>query len=69
MVIVVERPADILPVGVYSMWKKSLMLSARGSSLKLLNEKDTLVTRIVWVCEMPTVKSYKTELVYNCNLP
>lgn len=47
IVIVVERPADILPVGVYTMWKKSLILSSRGSSLKELNEKETLVKRTV----------------------
>ena len=49
MVIVVDRPADILPVGVYWMWKKSLMLSSSGSSLKELKEKETLVKRIVCV--------------------
>lgn len=47
IVIVVERPADILPVGVYTMWKKSLILSSRGSSLKELNEKETFVKRTV----------------------
>ena len=26
--------------------------------MKELNEKDTLVIRMVWVCGMPTVKSY-----------
>jgi hypothetical protein len=46
---VVERPADILPVGVYWMWKKSLMLSSKGRSLKELNENETFVKRIVWV--------------------
>jgi hypothetical protein len=47
IVIVVERPADILPVGVYTMWKKSLILSSRGSNLKELNENETFVKRIV----------------------
>ena len=47
IVIVVERPADIPPVGVYTMWKKSLILSSRGSSLKELNEKETFVKRTV----------------------
>jgi len=46
-VIVVERPADILPEGVYTMWKKSLILSSRGSSLKDENENETLVNRTV----------------------
>lgn len=48
-VIVVERPADILPLGVYSIKKKSFILSSRGSSLKELNEKDTLVISSVCV--------------------
>ena len=47
MVIVVDRPADILPVGVYWIWKKSLMLSSNGSSLKELKENETFVNRIV----------------------
>ena len=42
-VIVVERPADILPDGVYWMWKKSLILSSSGKSLKELNENETFV--------------------------
>lgn len=57
-VIVVERPADILPVGVYWMWKKSLMLSSRGRSLNELKENETFVNKIVYVCDTPTVKSY-----------
>jgi hypothetical protein len=65
---VVERPADILPDGVYWIKKKSyvkwlyivctLMLSWRGRSLKELNENDTFVISIVWVWGSPTVKSY-----------
>ena len=47
IVIVVDRPADILPVGVYWMWKKSLILSSRGSSLNELKENETFVNRIV----------------------
>lgn len=47
IVIVVERPADMRPEGVYWIRKKSLMLSWRGSSLKELKENDTLVSRIV----------------------
>ena len=41
------------------MWKKSLMLSSKGRSLNELKENETLVKRIVWVCETPTVKSLK----------
>jgi hypothetical protein len=44
---VVERPADILPVGVYTMWKKSLILSSNGISLKELKENETLVIKMV----------------------
>jgi hypothetical protein len=47
IVIVVERPADIRPLGVYTMWKKSFTLSSRGSSLKELNENDTFVNNTV----------------------
>ena len=59
MVIVVERPADILPDGVYTMWKKSFILSSSGRSLNELNENETFVKRMVWVCDTPTVKSCK----------
>ena len=59
IVIVVDKPADILPVGVYWMWKKSLILSSRGSNLNELKENETFVKRIVYVCATPTVKSYK----------
>lgn len=41
------------------MWKKSFIVSPRGSSLNELNEKDTFVIKIVCVCETPTVKSLK----------
>lgn len=68
-VMVVERPADILPEGVYSKWKKSLILSSSGIILKELNENDTLVINSVWVCDTPTVKSYKIKLDFTCNLP
>jgi hypothetical protein len=67
IVIVVDRPADIRPLGVYTMWKKSLILSSRGSNLKELNEKETLVNSTTCVCDMPTVKSFKRsegELAY-----
>ena len=47
IVIVVESPALILPVGVYKMWKKSLTLSSSGNSLKLLKLKEVFVIRIV----------------------
>ena len=47
IVIVVERPADILPEGVYTMWKKSLILSSRGSNLNELNENETFVNKMV----------------------
>ena len=40
------------------MWKKSLILSSRGSSLNELKENETLVIRIVCVWDTPTVKSY-----------
>ena len=46
-VIVVERPADILPDGVYTMWKKSFILSSRGRSLKDEKENETLVNKTV----------------------
>jgi len=59
IVIVVERPADILPLGVYTMWKKSLILSSRGSNLNELNENETLVNSITCVCDIPTVKSFE----------
>ena len=49
IVIVVDKPADILPVGVYWMWKKSLILSSKGSNLNELKENETFVKRIVWV--------------------
>ena len=62
IVIVVDRPADIRPDGVYWIWKKSLILSSRGSNLKELNENETFVKRIVCVCETPTVKSLKMIL-------
>ena len=39
---VVDRPADIRPLGVYTMWKKSLILSSRGNNLKELKENETL---------------------------
>ena len=57
MVIVVERPADMRPEGVYWMWKKSLILSSSGSNLKELKENETLVKRTVCTCDAPTVKS------------
>ena len=63
IVIVVDKPADILPVGVYWMWKKSLILSSRGSNLNELNENETFVKRIVWVWATPTVKSYKVSTI------
>lgn len=47
IVIVVERPALILPEGVYTILKKSLILSSKGISLKLLKLKLTLVIKIV----------------------
>ena len=59
IVIVVEIPALILPEGAYTILKKSLILSSRGISLKLLKLNDTFVIRIVCVCAIPTVKSYK----------
>jgi len=49
IVMVVERPADIRPDGVYYIRKKSLIESARGKSLKELKENDTFVNRMVWV--------------------
>jgi len=58
IVMEVDRPADMRPDGVYTMWKKSLILSSNGRSLNELNEKDTFVKSTVWVCAMPTVKSY-----------
>ena len=42
-VILVDRPADILPEGVYTIWKKSLILSSNSSSLKDEKENETLV--------------------------
>ena len=39
-VILVDRPADILPEGVYTIWKKSLILSSNSSSLKDEKEND-----------------------------
>ena len=63
IVIVVDKPADILPVGVYWMWKKSLILSSRGSNLNELKENETFVKRIVWVWATPTVKSYTVNSV------
>ena len=56
---VVDRPADIRPLGVYTMWKKSLILSSKGNNLNELNENETLVNSTTCVCDMPTVKSYK----------
>ncbi len=47
IVIWVERPAERRPEGVYCTWKKSLILSCRGSNLKELNEKETFVTIMV----------------------
>lgn len=47
IVIVVDKPADILPEGVYWMWKKSLILSSRGTNLNELNENDTFVIKMV----------------------
>jgi hypothetical protein len=47
IVMVVESPALILPEGVYWMWKKSLIESWIGRSLKELNENDTFVTSMV----------------------
>ena len=41
------------------MWKKSFIVSPRERSLNELNEKETFVIKIVWVCETPTVKSLK----------
>ena len=63
IVIVVDKPADILPVGVYWMWKKSLILSSRGSNLNELKENETFVKRIVCVWATPTVKSYTVKSV------
>ena len=63
IVMVVDKPALILPVGVYWIWKKSLILSSSGKSLNELNENETLVKRIVWVCDAPTVKSYSCHNV------
>mmetsp|Transcript_1542 Transcript_1542/g.2725 ORF Transcript_1542/g.2725 Transcript_1542/m.2725 type:complete len:202 (+) Transcript_1542:1347-1952(+) len=57
---VLESPADMRPVGVYWIWKKFLILSSSGSSLKELKEKETLVSTMVWVCCTPTTKSLKT---------
>ena len=57
-VIVVERPADIRPEGVYTMWKKSFILSSKGSSLNEEKENETFVNRTVCVCATPTVKSF-----------
>ena len=68
IVIVVDKPADILPVGVYWMWKKSLILSSRGSNLNELNENETFVKRIVWVWATPTVKSYTVNSVRIMNI-
>ena len=62
MVIVVERPADMRPDGVYWMTKKSFILSSSGSSLNELKEKETFVIKMVCVCDTPTVKSLKTIL-------
>ena len=61
-VILVDRPADILPEGVYTIWKKSLILSSNSSSLKDEKENETLVNNTSWVCAIPTVKSLKTIL-------
>jgi len=47
ILIVVERPALILPLGAYTMLKKSLILSSRGINLNELNEKETFVIRMV----------------------
>ena len=47
IVMVVERPADIRPEGVYYIRKKSLIESAKGRSLKELKENETLVTKMV----------------------
>jgi len=47
MVIVVDRPADMRPDGVYWIWKKSFILSSKGRSLNELNEKETFVNKIV----------------------
>ena len=44
---VVERPADILPEGVYTMWKKSFILSSRGTNLNELKLSEVFVMRIV----------------------
>ena len=62
-VIVVDKPADIRPDGVYWMWKKSLILSSKGSNLNELKENETFVKRIVWVWATPTVKSYKVSTI------
>ena len=43
------------------MWKKSLILSSRGSNLNELKENETFVKRIVWVWATPTVKSYTVK--------
>ena len=43
------------------MWKKSLILSSKGSNLNELNENETFVNKIVCVCETPTVKSYNVK--------
>ena len=63
IVIVVERPADILPDGVQTMWKKSLILSSRGNNLNELNENETFVNKMVYVWDTPTVKSYKRKQI------
>ena len=47
MVMVVDRPADIRPEGVYCTRKKSLIESAKGKSLKELKENETFVIKIV----------------------
>ena len=49
IVMVVERPAERRPEGLYSMWKKSFILSSSGSSLNELNENETFVKRTVCV--------------------
>ena len=41
----VASPADILPEGLYTIWKKSLILSSKGSNLNELKEKETFVNK------------------------
>jgi len=60
--IVVERPADIHPGGVYTTSKKSLTVSSIGNILNELKDKETFVTKIVWTYVFPGSKSSNTIL-------